>query len=69
MNLTEYSKYTAERISEGYVPGGYEKLKESYPKRFTAMEKDLEDNFTKKGLDIYRERMIKGLKAINHYHD
>ena len=65
--LTEYSKYTAERISEGYVRGGYQKLKESYPKRFKAMEQDLADNFTKKGLDIYRERMIKGLKAIGYY--
>jgi hypothetical protein len=67
--LTGYSKYTAERISEGYIRGGYQKLKESYPKRFEAMEKDLEDNFTKEGLDIYRERMIKGLTAIGHYHD
>ena len=67
--ITEYSKYTAERISEGYVPGGYQKLKEAYPKRFTAMEKDLEENFTKEGLDIYRERMIKGLTAIGHFND
>ena len=67
--LTGYSKYTAERISEGYVPGGYLKLKESYPKRFAAMEADLEDNFTKEGLDIYRERMIKGLTAIGHFNE
>lgn len=67
--LTGYSKYTAERISAGYVRGGYAKLKESYPKRFAAMEQDLEDNFTKKGLDTYRERMIKGLRAIGHYND
>ena len=67
--LIVYSKYTAERISDGYVPGGYQKLKESYPKRFKAMEKDLEDNFTKEGLDIYRERMIKGLTAIGHFNE
>lgn len=67
--LTEYSKIIAEQISEGYVPGGYQKLKEAYPKRFEAMEKDLEDNFTHEGLKIYRDRMIKGLRSIGHFND
>ena len=67
--LTGYSKVIAEQISDGYVPGGYQKLKEAYPKRFDAMEKDLEGNFTKEGLRTYRDRMIKGLKSIGHYNE
>ncbi len=67
--LTGYSKYTAERISENYIPGGYQKLKEAYPEKMKQIEKDLENNFTKAGLDEYRIRLTKGLKSIGHIDD
>jgi hypothetical protein len=56
---------TTKRISEGMLPGGYAKLKETYPKNLAATEKALEDNFTEEGIAKYEAAIIKGLKKVD----
>jgi hypothetical protein len=65
--MTDYTKVIMSQISEHHVPGGYRKLKESYPNVIEEMERDLENNFTNEGLRIYRDGIIKGLKSVGHW--
>lgn len=59
-----YSKEAVREISKGYVKGGIFKLKATYPVEYDKMEKKLERNFNREGVDKYVEDLIAGLKEV-----
>lgn len=67
-SIEEYYAINAcRRISTGMKKGGYNKLKQTYPNEFRAMEEKLERNFTQDGVNNYVTDMINGLKAIGYW--
>lgn len=67
-SLSEYYAIDAvKEISKGYVQGGLAELKKEFPENYNAMEKKLERNFTRDGVDKYVKDLIFGLKKINHW--
>lgn len=67
-SLSEYYAIDAvKEISKGYVKGGLAALKEEFPENYNSMEKKLERNFTRDGVDKYVKDLIFGLKKINHW--
>jgi hypothetical protein len=64
-----YSKYAHAIISEGYVKGGIEALKEKFPEGYRDMEDKLKKNFTKQEIDLYCKNMIAGLRKVGFWND
>lgn len=64
-----YSKEAVREISKGYVKGGIIKLKTAYPAEYDKMEKKLERNFNREGVDRYVEDLIAGLKEVGAWND
>lgn len=62
-----YAIDAVKEISKGYVQGGLAALKKEFPENYNAMEKKLERNFTRDGVDKYVKDLIFGLKKINHW--
>ena len=60
--ISDYYYKACLDISTGMVYGAYSKLKEKYPEHFEKITKELDDNFTKKGVDKYKKSMINGFK-------
>jgi hypothetical protein len=60
--LALYFKKTAQILSEGMKEGAYNKLKKAYPNFFKETNDKLDNDFTIKGIDEYREVMIEGFK-------
>jgi len=71
--MGEISKYYAveavKEISKGYVPGGLGVLKKEFPEAYDKMEKKLERNFNREGVDRYVKDLVFGLKKINHWRE
>ncbi|MCK5615513.1 hypothetical protein KAR91_77330 [Candidatus Pacearchaeota archaeon] len=69
--MVEISEYYAteavKEISKGYIKGGLTALKKEFPDAYSKMEKKLERNFTKSGVDKYVEDLIRGLEAVNSW--
>lgn len=65
--IDEYSHKIILDIDKGYIKGGITKLKAEYPEAYESLERELTGNFTIKGLDRYKERLIKGLKQVGHW--
>lgn len=70
--MNELSKYfckTAQTLSEGMKEGAYGKLKEAYPEYFKEINDKLDNNFTKEGIDEYRETYIRGFKKVGVWNE
>ena len=63
--LSEYFKSACQELSEGMKPGAYKTVKKAFPKFFDQVNEKLDDNFTIKGVDEYKETMIRGFKKCN----
>ena len=69
-SLSEYYAIEAvKEISKGYIKGGLAALKSEFPEAYAKMEKKLENNFTRDGVDKYVKDLIFGLKKVNYYYD
>ena len=67
-SLSEYyAKEAVKEISKGYVKGGLAALKETFPENYNAMEKKLERNFNRDGVDKYVKDLIFGLEKIGYW--
>jgi len=67
-SLSEYYAIEAvKEISKGYVKGGLVVLKREYPEAYGKMEKKLENNFSRDGVDKYVKDLIVGLKAVGKW--
>ena len=64
MTPQEAHNEATRRIAAGMMDGAYEALKKEYPDRVEAVEKELEDNFTVEGVEIYEKKIVKGFKAL-----
>jgi len=71
--MVEISKYYAieavKEISKGYVKGGLAALKNEFPEAYDKMEKKLERNFSRDGVDKYVKDVIAGLKAAGKWNE
>jgi len=71
--MVEISKYYAieavKEISKGYVKGGLAALKGEFPEAYDKMEKKLERNFNRDGVDKYVKDLIFGLKKISMWRE
>ena len=71
--MESISKYYAieavKEISKGYVEGGLAALKKEFPEAYDKMEKKLESNFSRDGVDKYVKDLIFGLKKINMWRE
>jgi len=65
--LSEYYKKTCQTLSEGMMPGAYNKLKEAFPKYFDEINDKLDQDFTESGIDEYRETMVRGFKKVDKW--
>lgn len=69
--MGEISEYYAieavKEISKGYIKGGLTALKNEFPDAYDKMEKKLERNFSRDGVDKYVKDLIFGLQKINHW--
>jgi hypothetical protein len=64
-----YAIEAVKEISKGYIRGGLEKLKKTFPDNYRKMEKKLENNFTRDGVDKYVNDLIFGLKKVGAWND
>jgi hypothetical protein len=71
--MGEISKYYAveavKEISKGYVSGGLGALKKEFPEAYDKMEKKLERNFNREGVDRYVKDLIFGLDKIGMWRE
>jgi hypothetical protein len=69
----EISKYYAveavKEIGKGYVAGGLGALKKEFPEAYDKMEKKLERNFNREGVDRYVKDLIFGLNKIGMWRE
>ena len=70
MEISEYYAIEAvKEISKGYVKGGLATLKSEFPEAYDRMEKKLERNFSRDGVDKYIKDLIAGLKGVGRWND
>jgi hypothetical protein len=62
-----YAVEAVKEISKGYIAGGLGALKKEFPEAYGKMEKKLERNFNREGVDRYVKDLIFGLKKIGMY--
>lgn len=55
------------RISAGMMEGAYGELKKQYPDRVAKVNKELDDNFTVEGVEIWKKKIIKGMAAVGKW--
>ena len=68
MGISEYYAIEAvKEISKGYINGGLAQLKSEFPEAYDKMEKKLERNFSREGVDRYVKDLIFGLKKIDYW--
>ncbi len=71
--MVEISEYYAieavKEISKGYVEGGLAAIKKEFPEAYDKMEKKLERNFSRDGVDKYVNDLIFGLKKIGKWRE
>lgn len=64
-----YAEEAVNEISKGYIKGGLAALKSEFPEAYDKMEKKLERNFSRDGVDKYVNDLIFGLKKIGKWDD
>ncbi|MCK5604491.1 hypothetical protein KAR91_21555 [Candidatus Pacearchaeota archaeon] len=64
-----YATEAVKDISKGYIKGGLAALKKEFPEAYDKMEKKLERNFSRDGVDKYVKDLIEGLKAVGKWND
>jgi hypothetical protein len=70
MAISEYYAVEAvNEISKGYIAGGLGALKKEFPEAYDKMEKKLERNFNREGVDRYVKDLIFGLQKINYWRE
>ena len=67
--LSKHFKDACQELSRGMNKGAYDKLKNAYPKFFKETNKGLDDDFSIKGIDKYKETMIKGFRKVEAWSD
>ncbi len=68
--ISEYYAIEAvKEISKGYVNDGLSVLKTEFPEAYDKMEKKLERNFNRDGVDKYVKDLIFGLQKINYWRE
>jgi hypothetical protein len=65
MTIDDYAHEIILSLKPHYIPGGIAKLREKFPASYDDIEKELEKDFSRAGLDKYKERLVKGLKLVN----